>query len=389
MCRFLATTLLALALLACGEEPPAPPAPAPQPPILDPIVDPIVDPILDQAVRVWRLAPDELDMQEEDRLPGERVVRTWEEGDLVIEEVEHDPAADDEPFRALDDAAVLFLRVPSLRAAVQFSDASVGRPQEWRITTALTEGEPNARLLALAILMRVRAPRSVAEQWEALEAARLLEGHPELPALLAELDRAFAWESVESLIEREPPEGDYEVDHGLEWGLRAAGVARHWEALPRLRALTRSENLHTSLTAERSLEDFPGPEADDALVHCLLGWRYNAYVRAARALQKRHPELLERTLLENDAPEDCRYQQGVFLGRLGSPAAVPILCETLPRYQIIDREMFDLVEALATKEHRALVDALPAQVRENQRARADQVREHVRARLDGGEPEDR
>jgi hypothetical protein len=39
----------------------------------------------------------------------------------------------------------------------------------------------------------------------------------------------------------------------------------------------------------------------------------------------------------------------------------------------IDREMFNLIEQLAQPEHRDLFESLPAQVREEQRARATSI----------------
>ena len=55
--------------------------------------------------------------------------------------------------------------------------------------------------------------------------------------------------------------------------------------------------------------------------------------------------------------------------------------ETVGRYQIIDKEMFALIEKLARAEHRDRIEALPDNVREKQRDRARQVRAAVRKRL--------
>jgi len=338
---------------------------------------------LDDAVRIWKLGakawqppPPPAEPEEED---------TEEETEEEVEEVEeedHTPGWTQEvPFTRLDAATAHMIESPCLDSAVQFSCAITVWPSECRVTRALREGPPELRLLALTVLVRVKAPRTVDEQWKALQGLGDLRGHEDLAWLLDELHRAFSEENVRGLIERVPTEDRYKDDYPLEWGCRAAGVCRHRALLPRLVELSRSDHLDVSLAAQASLEDFPGHEGDDALASCLLGWQYDAYVRSAQALLERNPALLERTLLAACPPKDCVYWQGVYLGRLGNPAAVPLLCQELPRYQRIDREMFDLVERLARDEHVDCVDALSRRVRPEQLERARTVRRNVRARL--------
>lgn len=338
---------------------------------------------LDDAVRVWRLGaeawqpppPREPEQTDTEEVAEEEIVETDSDLPFDLDRVR------DESFTRLDAATARLIETPYLDSAVQFGCSITSWPREYRLTKALREGTPELRLLALTILMRVKAPRTVREQWKALEELQDMKGHDELSWLLDELWLAFSEPAVRTLIQRSPPKDRYADDYPLEWACRATGVRRHWALLPRLVTLSRWDQLNVSLAAQASLEDFPGPEGDDALASCLLGWQYDAYERSASALLTRNPALLERALLDASPPKKCVYLQGVFLGRLGNPAAVSLLCQELPGHQIIDREMFDLVEQLARREHVVLVDALPDQVRTDQQPRAHSVRVKVRTRL--------
>src|SRR5205085_5460349 len=114
--------------------------------------------------------------------------------------------------------------------------------------------------------------------------------------LLDGLQAQFSEDVVLRALEVAPPEDRYRHDSLLEWHVRAAGVTRCRRALPTLVRLSRSEHLGTSLAAERSLEDFDGDEGDQALAQCLLGWQYDAYIRAGRALLERNKPLLVQKL---------------------------------------------------------------------------------------------
>ena len=90
---------------------------------------------------------------------------------------------------------------------------------------------------------------------------------------------------------------------------------------------------------------------------------------------------MTRTLLATEVPADDRWYFGQLLARLEHPAAVPHLCASVGSRAIIDREMFDAVERLATDDHWPLVVELPNTVRPEQRERAAAVVAAVRARL--------
>jgi hypothetical protein len=319
------------------------------------------------AIQIWRLGPA--------YIPEPFPVLRGAEGARIREP--------EEPFIGIDERTRAFLDGRShLESAVQFSCASVSGTYEQSVRAALEPDRPGElRLLALAVTIRVRAPRSVALQWSALRAMDALKDrHPGVPWLLEQLRAEFAPEAIDATI------ADEHALHGitttrLQWAARAAGVAGHHGAIPRLESLAVSDILDVSLAAEASLEDLPGERADNALAACVLGWRYDAYVRAGATLVKRNPKLLEKTLLDAKAPEKCRYWQGLFLGRLKNAAAVPILCDTVGTISMIDGEMFDLIQSLATKDQLPLVEELPGRVREDQRDRARKVVESVKARL--------
>jgi len=298
------------------------------------------------------------------------------------DDIEDAEAAVPQVFRGMDERTGRYLTPPVyVQSAVQFSCGVSVNADEWWHTEALTSEDPLVRLQALVVLMKVKAPRTVAKQWQVLQGLDDLSPRPGLARLLGELHAAFEYPALKTDLLRSPPKGEYGHDHAQQWALRAAGAARCWDALARLRDLSTNDNLDTSLAAERSLADFKGRAAEEALAHCVLGWRYNAWIRAAATLSRRDPVLLERTLLEAEIPQGARYQAAVFLGRLGNPRAVPMLCADVGGIALIDGEMFDLIESLAGPEHRALVEALPDGVREEQRERAEAVRASVLRRL--------
>ncbi len=275
-----------------------------------------------------------------------------------------------------------FLRYPRVDPAVQFSCGSTFRRDESTLLALLDRADDEDAVVALAALLHVRAPRGVEAQWRALCRLQLLHGDDPLwSETLAALRRPFTPQAIDAALAATPPEGRYDEARAIEWSARAAGVTRHRGALPRLVELSRGEHLDTSLAAERSLEDFPGPEGDAALAACLVGWRYDAYVRAGRALAERNGDLVRATLSTADVPADAQREVGLLLAGLRDPAAVPHLCASVGKAAIVDGKMFDAIEQLATAEQLALVDALPATVRDTQRERAERVVAAVRARL--------
>jgi hypothetical protein len=60
---------------------------------------------------------------------------------------------------------------------------------------------------------------------------------------------------------------------------------------------------------------------------------------------------------------------------------VPILCEEIPAYQIIDREMFAHIARLGGAEHRQLIQSLPVRVRPDQRDLAERTVQRYMTKL--------
>ncbi|MCW8128749.1 MAG: hypothetical protein KIS92_00055 [Planctomycetota bacterium] len=291
-----------------------------------------------------------------------------------------------------------FLRGDKIQPAVQFTCVRYMGFYEDALANALTKGAFEVKIKALTVLMHVRAPRSVPEQWAAIQSLRNDREHGEnglVKSLCADLDAAFSKEKIAAALQEEPPPESMpkKVDSTVEemdaferkrnayqWYLRAAGVTQQTGLLSRLAQIAASQDLYLSLAAERSLEDFEGPEAEQALAKCIKGWCYNTYIHAASALLKRNKPLLVKTLKEGAVPQKALYQQGLFLARCDDSDAVPILCEALPRYQIIDGEMFSQVERLARPAHAEALEKMAASVREEQKARAKVVLESCRQR---------
>ena len=296
------------------------------------------------------------------------------------------PSPDDvETFVGINGSTFTFLESPFLKPAVQFSCAVSPHPYEEVLESALGSQTPELKLQALVVLLRARAPASVHLQWQALNEIEGQGGNLVLRRFLQELKSCFDPQVLEREIQRNPPQDRYSDDPRLSWAIRAAGVTRVTAALPRLVAFCTSTNLDASLAAERSLEDYPGPEGDEALVRCILGWQYDAYVRASWALLARNPRLLHKTLSGIRAPDECRFHQGLFLAKLNDTEAVPILCETVGKYQIIDAEMFREIGRLATDDQRPMIDALPGSVRPEQTYMAEHAVAEFRKRV-GAKP---
>ncbi len=335
-------------LLSCS--PSDPEAAAPQNPPEAPVQgDPWVD-----AIQVWKLGERYLEP------PGEALSIPFDRNKGE--------------FSGLAGAdARWFLKDPYLKSAVHFGCARTPHPYEDSLEAELRRDPGVLQLQALVLLMRVYAPASVDLQWKALQRLKSLPEKPGLRALLSELEGRFSEAVLDAALETAPPEYRYGNDPFLSWHVRAAGVVRARSTLPKLVKLSRSSHLDVSLAAERSLEDFDGEEGDKALAQCLLGWQYDAYIRAGRALLSRNKALLIRTLQATVAPEKCRYWQGILLAKADDPFAVPILCESVSKVGIIDREMFDHIERLAREQDLPLIRQLPRLVRPEQQERARQV----------------
>lgn len=310
----------------------------------------------------------------------------WERGAEAMPDIEYDlePAMSlDESRRRLEGLRDIqnahvreFLRCPQLRPAVRILTYEPGAVMEDWLERMLEGPDDVVRLQALCVLVKVRASRSVRNQWDVLQHL-LTTGRPDVVAVARRIEVAFGTDALDDTLQRSL---DPDTSAELQWAVRAAGVTRYRASLGRLAELSRSEDLHVSLAAERSLESFDGPEAIDALAHCVQGWRPSASVRACEALLERDPERLRATLLEV-AASDGLYWKGVFLGRLDDPRCVPILCAELPRASMVDAEMFEAIERLAGEDHIAMVESLPMRVRDEQKARATQAVAAVRARL--------
>lgn len=280
-------------------------------------------------------------------------------GPEFLEDVElpGDPWSSKASFRKIDAPLASFLKYPHMQPAVQFSCAVMVTPGEARLTKAL-QGRNDARaLLALAALLHVHAPGTVAEQLGTLE--RLEKARPKWKATLAELSRAFDEKAIGDAIAQDPPADErYGQVPELEWAIRVVGVRKQASALPRLAELCVHDHLHTSLTAERSIEDFVGAEADAALATCVEGWQYNAADRAFDALHDRNPGLARKTLVGMPVPsKDELRRYASALARVAGPSAVPRIIELIPD---LDDPLSSIValETFAEPTHHAAIGAL-------------------------------
>ncbi|HYG74584.1 MAG TPA: hypothetical protein VEK08_06225 [Planctomycetota bacterium] len=283
-----------------------------------------------------------------------------------------------------------FLLSPHLAPGVQFSCVRSAHPEESVVKEALKNAaSPEVRLQALTLLMKLRSPSTVSDQWAALQELKKLDKGTHWKTLLSELESAFSSRALETALkEWQPPAvrdddmsryGD--LPPAISWAIRAAGLTQCKALLPRIRQWSANDHLDTSLEAEWSLEQYQGEDADEALAFCVKGWQYNASGKAARVLNLRNPKFLIDTLIEMGQPKDRLYEYARLLAEAGDARAVPLLCQTVKEISIVDGGMFQSIEKLARKEDLPLIQALPKNVRDDQKERAEKVLHAVLARL--------
>lgn len=310
----------------------------------------------------------------------------------IITDEDHKPQI----FEGIDAVqARKFLDSDSCKPVVQFSCAIVSSPYEDALETALTNGTAENKLQALAILLHAQAPQSVDPQWKALQELKVLEKGPLWATLLKDMEAEFQSAQLEQTLSKPLPairlagisftpeewtRSEYGKRH-YYWSIRVAGVTQNRALLPRLAELSVDDDLDTNLAAERSIENFSGPESDAALAKCVTGWRYNASEHAADALLKRNPKLLNDTLIHADIPKESHRMAGIYLARCDNSAAVPLLCETVGKTSIIDSGMFMQIGRLAREEHLLLLKKLPDQVRPEQKSHAEKILKECIARF--------
>lgn len=361
-----------MATAACTHAEPSETAPVEQPTPATPTVQATVQADVQEVLAVWEQGAQAIPAAPPTPLPQA------EDGELHFE-VSWPPKLE-EPFTTFDDVVASFLRHPSVYPAVQFSCGVSVKPIEEWLTKALDAQQPIVRLRALTVLVRVQAPRTVAEQWQTLQELRAGPDAAAFAAVTDALLTAFSPASIAAKIADQTVFGMFAGSRHRQWCLRVAGVCNHTEFLPDLTRWSKSRSIDYSLAAVRSLQDMQGPAVNQALAECVRGWRYTAAGHAAHTLLQRQPELLRTTLLELE-PGDRAYGKGLLLAKLEDHRAVPILCQTVPEIAIKDSEMFDAIERLARTEHLVAIAALPNRVRDEQKTRAMEVVAAVRKRL--------
>lgn len=318
-----------------------------------------------------------------------------------------------------------FLESPRVLPPVRLGCAECMMHEEATWEDALDSRNPLLRLQALVLLISVRASRSIRDQWRVLNELEQTLEDPLAQSLLASIRAEFRVERLRPLLELKEPKLRARVFRSARslpdlsvlreeqpsppirkdaywWALRAVGVAKVHRLIPYLATAATSKPEQSRYAAVLSLEELGGDAADAALMQCVLAWQSSGSEKAARVLLERNPELLERNLLSPmAAPESERLQdrathlRALFLGRLGNPTSTTDLCEQLimdpgvasewylGRHARIRvrAEMFDLVEKLATEDHRMLIDSLPDHVAEANQERAEEVRQNVFERL--------
>ncbi len=297
------------------------------------------------------------------RDPQRDALRLLTHGHAYVDGVElpGDAESPETKFKGIDAPLAAFLEYPLMQPAVQFSCAVTDTPGEARLADGLDSRSDATALLALASLLHVQSPSTVAAQATTLE--RLRKARPKWRATLRVLERRFDAKALSVAIAQDPPADDrYGEAPELAWAIRAIGVRKYGKSLPRLATLCTSDHLDTSLAAERSIEDFSGPKADAALATCVEGRQYNAADRALDALLDRNPALARTTLLAMPFPsEDELSGYAHALLQVADASAVPRIIELIAALDA-PRAAIDALEAHAQARHHAAVRDLIPQV---------------------------
>ena len=252
-----------------------------------------------------------------------------------------------------------------LKPVIQFSCVIPLTKKEDALEVDLMGKDNTKKLRALNKLLNLSAPSSVPLQYKAfLELKDQYEGHDSIKRA----KQAFNKKRIISVIEKMPPKEKFSADH-LEfyWCIRAVGVLKMEESIPRLLRLSQADNLYTHLAAERSIEDFKGKKAEDALISVISYWRYDSFKRAANTMLKRNPALLSRELEKMTPPASYRHYYGLFLARCNNPQAIPHLCATVKDINRMDVEMFNHIARLGRRSDKQLILTLLKIVRTDQK----------------------
>ena len=340
-----------------------------------------VSPTLDLAERILRdgatvFPRDESSIEEEVLMPPDDLA-AYEAAEVG----EHEPSSVTRGARLGPSALRGFLERPFVDAAAGSGCSATMYPFEDRLVALLDGQDDEDRALALAVLVRVRAPRHIVRQWQVLHELDHRHGsEPAWAPLLAALHEPFVPDQLEVVLRRKLSADRLDFHEAHQWAIRAVGVTGCRALLARVAFWSRSTDFFVASAAVQSLDDLPGPEADQALADCLSGFGHVA-AWAGHGLLRRDPALMTRTLLGTEVPAKQRDLVGRLLAKVEHPAAVPHLCATVGTMTRVDREMFDAIDRLATVDHWPLVEALPNTVRAEQQERAAAVVAAVRARL--------
>jgi len=290
-------------------------------------------------------------------------------GPEYLEGVELQGEESDGPpaFDGLDTQVYSFLRYPLVQPAVWFGCGRYPADREARFVEALGGTNDRHALQALAILMHVRAPRYVPEQWQTL--LRLRKAHPRWASTLRRFFAAFAEENLLHAIGQNPSTDPFARDYALNWAIRAVGVTQRAKALPRLAELCAGDSVRASLAAWRSIGDFTGHASNTALATCVTGWPDNAGQRALDTLIDRDPDLARRTLVVMPLPPGRIDGYASRLSSLADTSAVPRLIEAFGAAGQAQGDVLQALELHAQPEHRPLLRTLLRDMTPQQRRR--------------------
>lgn len=266
-----------------------------------------------------------------------------------------------------------------LKPVVQFSCAVIATPEEDVLEKELQVANDTIKLSALKTLITLNAPSSVKLQHKTF--LELTEKYQNDEAIIL-AKKMFEAKYIENILSGEAPKDHYaRDDKDFYWAIRAVGVMKLENMIPKLIELSETENLYTQLAAEKSIEDFDGKVAEDALIKVISFWKYNAYCHATSAMLKRDPTRLLAELEKMTPPEKHKYDYTTTLAKCGSKKSVPLFCDLVKNSPFVTDGMFYWISELGTIEHKKIIDALPDNVRPEHKEKALQCVEKFNEKL--------